>query len=175
VALAVGDAIAIVASHELNASVSSVFSRNHPGGAIGATLRKPQRLKDIAIPVCDIPLSSPRPDMRGGDVLKAGYDSSTGWVRVGDMIVSPSRIRRLDGQDLARPLDEIPWIGAAREDWITISADSRISQAAEWIHDMRSSPDESCEEQSILAVVDDGNIVGVLEVGQLLNWRDESD
>lgn len=42
VALAVGDALAIVASRELHPHVASVFARNHPGGAIGAALR-PQR------------------------------------------------------------------------------------------------------------------------------------
>ncbi|EGO60177.1 hypothetical protein NEUTE1DRAFT_14110, partial [Neurospora tetrasperma FGSC 2508] len=39
VALSVGDALAMVASHELHPSVSKVFAKNHPGGAIGAALR----------------------------------------------------------------------------------------------------------------------------------------
>lgn len=172
-AIAVGDALAIVASQELHASVSSTFSRNHPGGAIGATFRKPQHIGEIATPICEIPLSHPDScDLRGADILKAGYDSSTGWVRVGDLIASPSRIRRLDATDLTQRLVDLPWLSAGREEWITMSGDTRISQAAEWIRDMRSSPEDTCDDHSILAIVEKGDIIGVLEAGLLLNWRD---
>ena len=34
-ALAVGDALAMTAAHELHPNVASAFARNHPGGAIG--------------------------------------------------------------------------------------------------------------------------------------------
>jgi D-arabinose 5-phosphate isomerase GutQ len=175
-AIAVGDALAIVASQELHASVSSTFSRNHPGGAIGATFRRPQKIKDIATPICDIPASlSPntsQQDLRGADVLKTGYDSSTGWVRVGDRLVSPSRIRRLDAAHLTQKLCDLPWLGASREEWITISGDTRISQAAEWIRDMQSSPEDACDEHTILAVIEKEDIIGVLEAGQLLSWME---
>jgi hypothetical protein len=174
-AIAVGDALAIVAAQELHAhtSVSSTFSRNHPGGAIGASFRKPQKIGEIATPVCDIPSSfSSSCDLRGADILKAGYDSSTGWVRVGDLIASPSRIRRLDATNLTQNLDDLPWLCAGRGEWVIISEDTRISQAAEWIRDMQSSPEDAFDEHSILAVVEKENIIGVLEAGQLLSWRD---
>lgn len=170
--IAIGDALAITASNELYNSVSSVFSRNHPGGAIGASFRKPQKLKDLATPICDIAVS-PRfsHEMTGADVLKAGYDSPTGWVQLKDIIASPSRIRRLDGPDLMKPLSEIPWSGTRREEWITLSGNTRISQAVEWIRDMQCSPEEPCDEYSILAVMEQGDVVGVLEAGQLLSWE----
>ncbi|ORY65253.1 uncharacterized protein BCR38DRAFT_340932 [Pseudomassariella vexata] len=172
-ALAVGDALAVVASQELHSSVAALFGRNHPGGAIGATYQKPQRIKDLIIPICDITsVCSYTEDMRGADVLRAGYDSPTGWVRYGDLLASPCRIRRLDSLDLIKPTRDIPWLGASREEWITIAADTRISQASEWIRDMRSSPEDPCDEHSILAVIDEKDIVGVLEAGQLLGWRD---
>lgn len=175
-AIAVGDALAIVAAQELHAhtSVSSTFSRNHPGGAIGASFRKPQKICEIATPICDIPSSflASRGDLRGADILKAGYDSSTGWVRVGDLIASPSRIRRLDATNLTQHLGDLPWLCASRQEWVTISGDTRISQAAEWIRDMQSSPEDACDEHSILAVVEKENIIGVIEAGQLLSWRD---
>lgn len=172
-AIAVGDALAIVASHELHDSVSSTFSQNHPGGAIGATFRKPQKIKDIAVPFCDIPASSPGCDgLRGTDILRAGYDSKTGWVRVGELIASPSRIRRLDSSNLNHELCDLSWLCASRVELITLSSDTRISQAAEWIRDMQSSPEEPCDEHSILAVIENEDIIGVLEAGQLLSWRD---
>ncbi|KAI0134116.1 hypothetical protein BJ170DRAFT_608557 [Xylariales sp. AK1849] len=172
-AIAVGDALAIVASNELHASVAATFSRNHPGGAIGATFRKAQTIRDIAISLRNIPLSCPRVDgLRGADILKAGYGSSTGWVRFGDLIASPSRIRQLESDDLTLPLCDLPWLGASKEEWIIISGDTRISQAAQWLRDMHSSPDEACEEHSILAVKEGEDIIGVLEAGQLLSWQD---
>lgn len=172
-AIAVGDAIAVVASKELHSSVSATFLRNHPGGAIGATI-KPQTIAEIATSVREIDSLPCRSilDVRGADVLKAGYDSATGWVGVGDMIASPSRIRRLEAADLIHHLCDLPGLCSSREEWITISGDTSISQAKQWIKDMRSSPDEPCDEQSIVAVVENEDIIGVLEAGQLLSWED---
>ncbi|KAI1845137.1 hypothetical protein JX266_008684 [Neoarthrinium moseri] len=172
-AIAVGDALALVASQELHLNVSSTFSRNHPGGAIGATFRKPQTMRDLATPICDITVSSPTSqDLRGADILKAGYDSSTGWVRVGNLLASPNRIRQLTSTNMNNLLCDLPWLCAGRSEWITISGDTRLSQAVDWIRDMQSSPEEPCDEHSILAVVEKDDIIGVLEAGQLLSWQD---
>lgn len=174
-AIAVGDALAIVASKELHASVAATFSRNHPGGAIGATFRKPQQMMEIATPLRDIdslPCRSSILDVRAADVMKAAYDSPTGWVQIGGLVVSPGRIRRLDSSDFLHKLSDLPGLGASREEWIAISGDTRISQAADWIKDMRSSPDEPCDEHSIVAVIEGDDVVGVLEAGQLLSWQE---
>ncbi|KAK8089277.1 hypothetical protein PG997_004238 [Apiospora hydei] len=176
VALAVGDALAIVSAQEINASVSSVFLRNHPGGAIGASIKKPRKISDITVSIRDIPqccASGTPADIRGADVLKVAYDSPTGWVIASDLIISPGRIRRLEATEFALPLSELPGLGIHRGDCITVLADTRISQAAEWIRDMVSSAEEQCDKYSVLAVVDKdgGDVIGFLEASQLLSWR----
>ncbi|KAI1366155.1 SIS domain-containing protein [Xylaria arbuscula] len=196
-ALAVGDALGIVVSQELHASVSSVFARNHPGGAIGAafssqsendkesngkklgTSTSTSTMRDLAIPVAQIaPLSGAPASRCGADVLKAGYASASGWVSIGDAtaeaLACPARIRRLDVAMLSRPLADIPDLLVARSEWISISADTRIVQAVRWIRDLLVAPELSepaCGEDSILAVVDHtGEVIGVLEAGTLLRW-----
>jgi D-arabinose 5-phosphate isomerase GutQ len=109
VALALGDALAVAASKEMHASVASVFARNHPGGAIGAAARQPRTIKDISISWCDIPVAPELGDESPGvDLLRAGFDSPTGWVRVQDQIASPSTIRGIDKHDLSKSLGELP-------------------------------------------------------------------
>ncbi|KAI1293883.1 SIS domain-containing protein [Xylaria venustula] len=203
VALALGDALAVVASQELHASVSSVFARNHPGGAIGAAFSNSKDIKssssssmtptttsvatkpsatsirELAIPIAEItsiPTTESTTEIIGVDVLKAGYASLSGWVGVGDALASPSRIRRLDTAVLTRPASEIPDLLVPRREWISIGADTRIAEAARWIRDPLITPDfdeVACGEDSILAVVDArGEVVGVLEAGELLRWRE---
>ncbi|KAI1189125.1 SIS domain-containing protein [Nemania serpens] len=177
VALALGDALAVVVSQELHASVSSVFARNHPGGAIGAALHKPATMRELAIPMADVfAMPGKTGDLCGVDVLKAGYQSPSGWVRVGDALACPVRIRRLDTALVGRKLSDLNDLLVPRSEWISIGADTRVAQAARWIRDPLMAPDygeAACGEDSILAVVDDrGDIVGVLEAGELLRWRE---
>ncbi|KAK5629090.1 hypothetical protein RRF57_004805 [Xylaria bambusicola] len=179
VALAVGDALGIVVSQELHTSVSSVFARNHPGGAIGAAFKseskEPSRMRDLAIPVGQIASVSGAPAERcGADVVKAGYESPSGWVSVGEALACPARIRRLSTVLMMNALSEIPDLLVPRSEWISISADTRIAQAVRWIQDLLVAPELSetaCGEDSILAVVDTrGEVIGVLEAGTLLRW-----
>ncbi|KAI1284198.1 SIS domain-containing protein [Xylaria sp. FL0933] len=205
VALALGDALAVVVSQELHASVSSVFARNHPGGAIGAAFssdnsggnsNKPTTvsasaskaisIRDLAVridkiasinpPSAAVPASSSETVLTGADVLKAGYASPSGWVSVGDALACPSRIRRLDTKQLTRVLSDIPDLLVPRSEWISIGADTRVAQAARWIRDPLMAPaygEAACGEDSILAVVDSrGEVVGVMEAGELLRWRE---
>ncbi|TGJ84261.1 hypothetical protein E0Z10_g4493 [Xylaria hypoxylon] len=178
VALALGDALAVVVSQELHTgSVSSVFARNHPGGAIGASFTKSDTMRELAVPVSEIFfLPGLTADLSGADVLKAGYESPSGWVGAGDALACPIRIRRLDTSLMARRLPDIPDLLVRRSEWISIGADTRISQAARWIQDPLMAPDygeAACSEDSILAVVDNkGEVIGVLEAGELLRWRE---
>jgi D-arabinose 5-phosphate isomerase GutQ len=176
VALALGDALAVVVSQELHASVSSVFARNHPGGAIGAMFNKPGTMRELAVPLCEIPsVPGPITYISGADVLKAGYESPSGWVSVGDTLACPSRIRRLDTSFISRKLSDISDLLVQRSEWISIGADTRIPQAARWIQDPLISPEygeAACSSDSILAVVDRGEVIGVLEAGELLQWRE---
>ena len=74
--------------------VAAIFGSNHPGGAIGATYKKPQTVRDVMVPYEDITCLSGSQVRVGGDVLKAAYVCKTGWLRVGEDALGP------DGQPL---------------------------------------------------------------------------
>ncbi|KAH8879067.1 SIS domain-containing protein [Thozetella sp. PMI_491] len=178
-ALALGDAVALVASQELHPSVSAVFAKNHPGGAIGAAFKKPAGVAYLSVPWADIPVISPcttqpapssASRITGADVLRAGYASHSGWVRVRDGVVSPSQIRRLASGDLALAVEELPWLVTSSCDFISISADASSAQAADMVRGIRDGPDEEqqCGGDSIIAVLEKGELRGVLEVGTFL-------
>ncbi|KAI1389908.1 SIS domain-containing protein [Hypoxylon trugodes] len=176
VALALGDALAVVASQELHSTVTSVFAKNHPGGAIGQAFSKPRQLRDLAISLSSIPAWPDTSDEACGvDMLKLGYDSQSGWVRVGDAIASPGRIKRLNTAHMTWPVTTIPDFLVERGEWISIRSDTRISQAVEWFRELLTSPsygESACSEDSILAVVENGEVIGVLEAGQLSDWQE---
>ena len=187
VALTVGDALAIVASQELHPSVASVFAKNHPGGAIGAALRRPrEEMRYWAVPLDAIPhiddaCPTPTTAITGCDVLRAGYASPSGWVRLdGGTVVSPRRIRRLEPLDLAKGIDQLSWLMTPKADFVSIAADTTVRDAAEWIRAMLETTagtaavvtgeeDAWCCEDSIIAVVEKrGECIGLLEVARLL-------
>ncbi len=176
VALALGDALAVVASQELHPTVAPVFAKNHPGGAIGQTFRGPRQIRDLAIPLHEIPICSKLgDDATSADILKWGYSSQSGWVLVDDAITSPRRIKRLDTDHMTMPISSIPDLMVERGEWISIHADTMISQAAEWLRGPLISPDydeAACTEDSILAITDGMEIIGVLEAGQLLDQQE---
>ncbi|KAI1778185.1 SIS domain-containing protein [Hypoxylon cercidicola] len=176
VALALGDALAVVASQELHSTVTSVFAKNHPGGAIGQAFRKPRQIRDLAVPLHEIPVCPKSIDeTNGADVLKLGYTSQSGWVRAGEAIASPRRIERLDTAHMTLPISSIPDLMAERGEWISIRADTMISQAAKWLRGPLISPDydeAACKEDSILAITENTEIIGVLEAGQLLDQQE---
>lgn len=172
-ALAVGDALAITCARELNPCVSSVFLKNHPGGAIGAGIKKPQKpqtLKDIMIPYSDISrLDSVNHILAGGDVLKAAYTSQTGWLRINETVVSPSRIRRMTTAELSHRIIDMPWLTVARSGFISLGASTKLSAAGDWIRSMQiPGEEEVCTPDSIVAVLERGGVVGVLEASQIL-------
>jgi len=174
-ALAVGDAVAISAAKELQPCVSAVFARNHPGGAIGAAIARPQVVKDISVSWLGIPIMKAPIGLVASDVLRAGYDSNSGWVKIRDSVASPSRIRGLSNDQLAHRVERIPGLFVARDEMLSISADLCLRQAVDLISNMQQASDDGevvCEENTILAVMHKGEIIGVLEVCQLLAWRD---
>lgn len=234
-ALAVGDALALVCAGELHGGptargganppmpfgmnrVASVFARNHPGGAIGASSTtsslssSPQQqqqsqppppplkravpalaVRHIAVPWKEIPLAVAEPPGRSdplpltaADVLRAGYASPSGWVRVSTSssssgsssggVASPSRIRALRSRDLSRPADEVPGLVVARRDFVSVAADAAPGRAADWVRELMvaaaaagsSSSDSGPGPDSVVCLLDGGECVGVLEVGELL-------
>ncbi|KPM46290.1 hypothetical protein AK830_g372 [Neonectria ditissima] len=174
VALALGDALAIAAAKELHTSVSAVFAINHPGGAIGAAAKQPQTIKDIAVQWADIPLMGNLGDESlGVDLLRAGYDSPTGWVKVRDCVVSPTKIRGLDRQDLNRSLDDVSGLLVPGAQMFSLLSDTSIRQARVMLESLQSSPtDEEVmyAPDMVVAVMEKGEITGVLEVSALAEY-----
>ena len=202
VALTVGDALAIVASREMHACVPSVFARNHPGGAIGAALWKKPRedVRTVMVRLDDVDRLLPPPADSGGsvttststtpvatgvDVLRAAYSSPSGWLRVvtqssgggGGGVISPRKIRRMAGEDMARPLDELRWLVTPRSAFIPVAADTSVQRAAEWVRGLRAATAAgggdgaqggAYGDDAIVGVMEKGECVGLLEVGRLL-------
>ncbi|KAK0755039.1 hypothetical protein B0T18DRAFT_435253 [Schizothecium vesticola] len=173
VALALGDALAVVASRELHATpsgVASVFARNHPGGAIGAALRRPrEEVRHLAVALDGIAcLDDEGADATGADVLLAGYASPSGWVQLqadgSGGVISPRRIRRLGAGDLGRRVEEIPGLVARRADFVSIAADTTVREAAAWMGAVGG----WCEDSIVAVVEKEGGCIGLLEVARLL-------
>ncbi|KAM5352338.1 hypothetical protein ACJ41O_005061 [Fusarium nematophilum] len=176
VALALGDALAMAAAKEIHTSVSAVFASNHPGGAIGAAARQPRTIKDISIKWSDIPVAGELgEDSLGVDLLRAGFDSPTGWVRVSDRVASPSTIRGIDKRDLNKSLGDIPEALVSRTSMLSLSSDTSIRQAHDILSNMQASPvgdDLTSGPDALIAVMERGEIIGVLQAGTVLGWKD---
>ncbi|ROV98829.1 hypothetical protein VPNG_08416 [Cytospora leucostoma] len=182
--LAVGDALALTCARELNPMVGGVaatFGRNHPGGAIGATYQKPQTVKEIMVPFADITRISGVHAQVGGDILKAAYTCKTGWLRaVGhdedeDAVVSPSRIRRMTSAELCEGVAEMPWLTVPRAGFIFFGATTQLSAAGAWLRANMEKPrllaedEDECTPESVVAVLDDGEVIGVMEASAILD------
>lgn len=196
-ALAVGDALAIVAGNELHLAVGGVgpvFKRNHPGGAIGETTRKQagpsagnEHIRHLAVPWSSIPVVKADDAAVCADVLHAGYNNAAarGWVRVvgrtpgdasADGVAPPSRIRALAPADLSRPVADVAGLVVSHPDFVVVSADTKTRSAAEWLRRLSRSTAGSgagLESSSdvVIAVVDHANggeLVGLLELNDLL-------
>jgi D-arabinose 5-phosphate isomerase GutQ len=170
-ALALGDALAVVISNELHINVQAVFSQNHPGGAIGQAIKKAQKISDVSLSLEDIPEIGVGA-ITGAHIILSGYRSQSGWVRSGhDMIVAPRRIKRLQPDDMDEPATCIPGLMVLQKDWIEISAETNLLEAKEWVLSMRSSAaggESKYGDDAILAAVSDGEVSGVMEIGELM-------
>ena len=170
-AIALGDALAVVISGELHSSVAAVFSKNHPGGAIGQAFKGPQKISDLAIEFTGIPEMGWNATT-GAHILTSAYRSETGWIRYGESLVSsPRRIKRLQPDDLDESAMQIEGLMVPSTEWITIPADTDLPHAKEWIKNMRqTSPGGASKysDDTILATMEDDEVSGVLEIGELM-------
>ena len=201
-ALAVGDALAIVTSRELHPSTESVFRRNHPGGAIGDAFKKQPNaaassssssslsslasspptvtVRHVAVPWKEIPVV---PGADCADVLRAGYSSANGWVRIlskdpstghdVELIAPPTRIRSLLSADLGLPVQEVgSRLVVGHGDLVSIAVDTQLSKAVEWVKTATAAEaSEAGPEKTgdtVVAVMEYGEIIGVLELEDLL-------
>ncbi|KAJ1326687.1 arabinose-5-phosphate isomerase [Microdochium nivale] len=171
VALAIGDALAVVASQELHPSVPSVFAKNHPGGAIGASFAKIPSVRDRMVSFDDIAAIEDDLDIvRAADVLQAGYASPSGWVRLGNFLASPSRIRKLETAKLAWPISDVLELVVERRKWVSVAAELPITEAIRLVEELDGLRDKCAQNTGdrIIAVTEKDDIIGVLELGQLL-------
>ncbi|PMD25510.1 SIS domain-containing protein [Hyaloscypha hepaticicola] len=166
-ALALGDALAVVISNELHINVQAIFSQNHPGGAIGQAI--PKKLSDLVIPISEITDIGGGGAVTGAHVLMSAYRSKTHWVRIGmDVMVPPRRIKRLSTVDMDEPALCIPGLMVSSNEWIETHAEMEIKQAKDFILAKRKEGVGKFSDDAILVTVVEGERVGVMEVGDLI-------
>lgn len=175
-----GGAIGAANSTASTSSSTPTTTSNHKRTGAG---RSRTSMREIATSWKEIPLTSPDPPtprtspasqpspcLTAADILRAGYSSPSGWVRTSSGVISPSRIKSLPNSHLSKSLEEIPGLVTRRCDFISVAADTTVSRAADWVREMMvREEDEGCKMQSIVGVLQDGQCVGVLEVGELLD------
>ena len=125
-ALALGDALAVVISNELHINVQAVFSQNHPGGAIGQAI--PKKLSDLTIPLASITKIGTGA-IAGAHILMSAYRSKTHCVHTGmNVVVPPRRIKRLGTDDMDEPALCILGLMVPCEEWIEMRGEIEIAQ-----------------------------------------------
>lgn len=175
ISLALGDALAVAISEEMHASVSEVFSRNHPGGAIGQAVqaaKSTRKIADLAVPLADIPFVREEwGSSRAMHVLISGYQSPTGWVRYSDgSVVPPRRIRRLQPEDMDRDASKVRNLVVSSREWLTVPEDMEVKDVIAFLDCTRGSPGAAAyDDDAVIATMADGAITGVLEVATLFS------
>lgn len=150
-----------------NNAPPSTSSSSSSLSSLAAPQRAPLTLRQLATPWEEIPTAAAEPDLAppgprllanppltAADVLRAGYASPSGWVRVrcsgggsdgrspppggDDGVVSPTRIRGLRSRDLGRPVDEVPGLVVRRGAFLSVAADATATAAgaAEWVREL---------------------------------------
>lgn len=192
-ALALGDALAMTAAHELHPNVASAFAKNHPGGAIGVAAAASKRrvpphqartLRQISVTWDEIHDASHLGcDGTGASLLRAGYGSANGWVRVGEDIVSPGQMQAMGDDDLLRSLGELRGtLLVSCHDMLAMSAETTVRQARDMLRGARGSGSDGEDNgagldddgtasagtaSSVIAITENGRICGVVEATQV--------
>ena len=163
----------------------------------------PLPLRHLAVPWKEIPLAAPEqqqqvshshllhltatspssgPPATAADVLRTGYASPSGWVRIcsspssprggGGGVAPPSRIRALRSRDLGRRADEVAGLVVRRCDFVSVGADTTAARAAELVRELMMMTGDgeaaACGPDSVVCLVEKGECVGVVEVQALL-------
>ncbi|KAK3942208.1 putative arabinose 5-phosphate isomerase [Diplogelasinospora grovesii] len=165
------------------------------GAALRSNSSNVPKVRHLAVSLDEITcLDGNTCQLTGADILRAGYACKTGWVRLrqpdggggsGETVVSPCRIRQLSSADLTCTIDELEGrLVTHKSDFVSICANTTVRNAAEWISTIveqqtnKNSPAGSgsgldddgvtCGHDSIIAVMEKGECVGLLEVATLL-------
>ena len=167
-AIALGDALAMVIANDLHLNIANIFSKYHPGGAIGAASKGPPRVSDIAIPFSDIP--EVKSTTSGAEILMSAYRSDNGWVRCGyNTLMSPRRIKSMQPDDLDEPAQLINGLMIPRNEWTTMHLETTLSAAQEMVASMRMTKlAGQYRDDSILVLMDDDEISSVIEIGDVV-------
>ncbi|KAG9232576.1 hypothetical protein BJ875DRAFT_404589 [Amylocarpus encephaloides] len=171
-ALAIGHALAITSGKVMHGiSLCDVFHKNHPGGAIGATIEKAQmtqKVSDRAIPIMDIPeVSCNLAVSRVGLMM---FQSQKGWARIrGDHVVPPRRMKAFQ-MDNNLPIMSAPGLLVPRSQWHRIPADFDIAEAQQFVNLNRRAHgrEQKFADDEVLVIIEDGEMCGVLEIGDLM-------
>ncbi|KAG6016023.1 hypothetical protein E4U54_002509 [Claviceps lovelessii] len=199
VALALGDALAITTAKEMHQNIAATFAKNHPGGAIGAeavaeaaaaaaaaeaeagaVTKRPQTLKDICVLMDEMPclhVLGLTWKSQGIELLRAGVDNKTGWIRAQlDQVAVPSQIRQISSAELYQPLAQLPNVFVSLQDMLAMSSDTTIRQAGDMVRSMRqSSVGETLRcSPDVISVTEGGRIIGVLEARHLFESREST-
>lgn len=177
IALALGDALAVAISNEMYSSVAEVFSRNHPGGAIGQAtqaVRTKTTVSDLAVPFSSIPFAGDETGaLQAMHVIIAGYQSPSGWVRYSDgSVVPPRRIRRLQPADMHKEASRVRNLVVPKHEWISVPEDMEVADIVAFVNTMRASAPPGVtthDDDAVLATIGRGEIRGVLEIATLLS------
>ncbi|KJZ78214.1 hypothetical protein HIM_02252 [Hirsutella minnesotensis 3608] len=165
-ALALCDALAITVANELHQDLPIKFARNHPGGAIGQASRQPQTVKQACVPWNDLVR---KPELNreslAVDVLRAGFESQSGFVKLGDGVAAPTRIRQLSNADMSLRLQDIPDLITSHHDMISIPSDMSIQRARDVVLAMRAQGGRAALHGpgAVIAVTEGGATIGILE------------
>ncbi|KAG5938562.1 hypothetical protein E4U53_007978 [Claviceps sorghi] len=176
VALALGDALAITTAKEMHQNIAATFVKNHPGGAIGATAaaaKRPRTLKDMCVLIDEMPSLHALGltwKSQGLELLRAGVDNKTGWIRAQpDKVAVPSQMRQISTAELHQPLAQLPNMFVSPQDMLAMSSDTTIRQAGDMVRSTRPSSAEDISRCSpdVISVTEGGKIIGVLEARRL--------
>lgn len=155
---------------------------------------RPREVRHLAVPWSDIPTVIPSGRDGGGatgaDVLRAGYASASGWVRLtpvpvpsvgnddadnndedagGNFVVPPSRIRSLGPGDMDRVVFEMRGFAVRRADFIAVAADTSVRKAAEWVGGLGVEGSwDGAELEGGEGLRSFGAVVGVVEAGECI-------
>ena len=185
ITLALGDSLALSVADELHSAAGletpAIFAANHPGGAIGATLKQSTqllpRMSDLATSVSQVPIALARPGepLLCFDLLLTAVRSPRGFVRTSpNHIVGPRRMQNLQNPELpvADLEDHIGKIVIEKSDWISVLGTSTVEECKHWIYQMREGGSgrgkEFLRRGTLLGIVDHNEVTGVVEIEDLM-------
>lgn len=110
------------------------------------------------------------PNVRVMDCLIVAVDSKSGWVKVSwDEVVPPGRLRRVRGSTHADVYDPSMALVVNTSDIVQVFGEASVEDTRKWIIASRDDrQDPGLQEGAVLGVVVGGEVVGVIEINELM-------